>query len=51
METLGGDRETGSLRITSSACFQLDCKRFISRHGGLWLASDAETEQHIADTV
>ena len=22
-----------------------------ARHGGLWLASDAETEQHIADTV
>ena len=32
-------------------CFQLERKRFISRHGGLWLASDAETEQHIADTV
>lgn len=33
------------------ARFQLELKRFMSSHGGLWLASDAQTEQDIADAV
>ncbi|RNI17028.1 hypothetical protein [Flexivirga caeni] len=33
------------------AQFQLELKRFKSVHGGLWLASDAQTEQDIADAV
>lgn len=31
--------------------FLLELKRFISKHGGLWLASDPDTEQAIADAV
>ncbi|MDQ1084684.1 MULTISPECIES: hypothetical protein [Microbacterium] len=31
--------------------FLLERKRFISKHGGLWLASDPDTEQAIADAV
>lgn len=31
--------------------FHLELKRFKSKHGGLWLASDVDTEQHIADAV
>ncbi|MGP5044326.1 hypothetical protein ACTXJR_09945 [Glutamicibacter ardleyensis] len=31
--------------------FLLELKRFMSRHGGHWLLSDAETEQTVADTV
>lgn len=33
------------------AHFKLEERRFVSRHGGLWLASDAEIEQEIADAV
>ncbi|WP_431230443.1 hypothetical protein [Paenarthrobacter nicotinovorans] len=33
------------------AQFQLELKRFMSRHGGHWLLSDAETEQEVADAV
>ena len=33
------------------ARFQLELKRFKTVHGGLWLASDANTEQQIADAV
>lgn len=31
--------------------FLLERKRFISKHGGLWLASDPDSEQAIADAV
>lgn len=33
------------------AHFQLELKRFMTKHGGLWLASDAHVEQQIADAV
>lgn len=33
------------------AQFHLEIKRFKSKHGGLWLLSDAETEQQVADAV
>lgn len=33
------------------AHFKLEEKRFMSRHGGLWLASSVEIEQQIADAV
>ena len=33
------------------ACYQLELKRFLSRHGGLWLCSDVETEQAVADAI
>jgi hypothetical protein len=31
--------------------FQLEVKRFRSKHGGLWLMSDAETETKVSDAV
>lgn len=31
--------------------FKLEERRFIARHGGLWLASDVDVEQEIADAV
>lgn len=33
------------------ARFEWELKQFITRNGGLWLASDAETEQALADAV
>lgn len=33
------------------ASFGLEVKRFRSRHGGLWLHSDSEVEQQVADAV
>lgn len=33
------------------ASFQLELSRFISRHGGLWLLSDADAEQQVASAV
>lgn len=33
------------------ARFQLEVRRFISRHGGLWLLSDADVEQQVSDAV
>jgi hypothetical protein len=33
------------------AQFHLELKRFMSKHGGLWLLSDADVEQNVADAV
>ncbi|SMQ71889.1 hypothetical protein [Agreia sp. VKM Ac-1783] len=33
------------------AQFELELKRFMSKHGGMWLLSDADVEQEAADTV
>lgn len=33
------------------ACFLLEVKRFMARHGGLWLFSDAERESEIRDAI
>lgn len=41
--------------MTSALChyarFQLELRRFVARHGGLWLLSDAEVEQKVADAI
>lgn len=41
--------------LTSALChyarFQLERRRFVGRHGGLWLLSDAEVEQQVADAI
>lgn len=41
--------------MTSALChytrFKLELKRFNVRHGGLWLLSDADVEQKVADAV
>ena len=33
------------------ANYQLELKRFMSKHGGLWLLSDADTEKEVADAI
>jgi hypothetical protein len=33
------------------AWFQLELQRFMVRHGGLWIFSDPETEQEVADSI
>lgn len=33
------------------AAFQLEVKKFLVKHGGLWLLSDADVEQTVADAV
>jgi hypothetical protein len=37
--------------LYSYAWFQLELNRFMVRHGGLWIFSDAEVEQEIADAI
>jgi len=33
------------------AAYLLELRKFMTKHGGLWLLSDADTEQTIADTI
>lgn len=33
------------------AQYHLELKRFMTRHGGLWLLSDTDTEQEVADAI
>jgi hypothetical protein len=47
------DQARGYVRgaLYAYAWYQLELRRFMVRHGGLWLFSDAEVEQEIADTI
>lgn len=41
----------GRYALYAYAQFQLEVKKFMTRHGGLWLLSDTEAEQQAADAV
>jgi hypothetical protein len=47
------DQARGYVRgaLYAYAWFQLELKRFMVRHGGLWIFSDAEVEAEIADSI
>jgi hypothetical protein len=47
------DQARGYVRgaLYAYAWFQLELRRFMVRHGGLWIFSDAEVEQQIADCI
>jgi hypothetical protein len=47
------DQARGYVRgaLYAYAWYQLELRRFMVRHGGLWIFSDAETEQEIADSI
>ena len=47
------DQATGYVRgaLYAYAWYQLELQRFIVRHGGLWIFSDPDTEQEIADSI
>lgn len=41
----------GRFALYAYASYQLELRKFMTRHGGLWLLSDAETEQQAADAL
>jgi hypothetical protein len=41
----------GRYALYAYAQFRLELKKFMTRHGGLWLLSDVDTEQQVADAV
>jgi hypothetical protein len=41
----------GRYALYAYAQFRLELKRFMTRHGGLWLLSDVDVEQQVADAV
>lgn len=41
----------GRYALYAYAQFQLEVKKFMTRHGGLWLLSDVDVEQQVADAV
>lgn len=41
----------GRYALYAYAQFQLELKKFITRHGGLWLLSDVDVEQEVVDAV
>ncbi len=47
------DQARGYVRgaLYAYAWYQLELQRFMVRHGGLWIFSDAETEQAVADCI
>jgi hypothetical protein len=47
------DQARGYVRgaLYAYAWYQLELRRFMVRHGGLWIFSSAETEQEIADCI
>lgn len=47
------DQATGYVRgaLYAYAWYQLKRQRFIVRHGGLWIFSDPDVEQEIADSI
>ena len=41
----------GRYALYAYALFQLEVRKFMTRHGGLWLLSDTDIEQQVADAV
>lgn len=41
----------GRFALHAYASYQLELRKFMTRHGGLWLLSDAEVEQQAADAI